>query len=213
MEISELKVSVRNEKGKGAVRKLRAKGLVPGVFYGPGQEPVKIAIVSDDLKTAVKGHEDANPLFNIVFDGEAAKKLSGSTVVIKESQHDVMTHEYLHVDLLKIDMAKKLTVEVSIHYIGKPEGVKMGGILQEVRRKLELEALPTDIPEAIEVDVSELNIGDSLHIQDIELPEGCETDTSINSHGNMVFFGLSRYRDTSKSMSCSRSACFHDKPF
>ncbi len=180
MEIGELKISVRNDKGKGAVRKLRAKGLVPGIFYGPGEESVKIAIDSNTLKTAIGGHEDANPIFNIIPEGEEAKRLEGNRVVLKETQYNILTHEYLHVDLLKIDMAKKLTVEVQIHYTGKPEGVKTGGILQEVRRKLEIDALPSDIPESINVDVSGLNVGDSLHIQDVKLPEGCETDTSVN---------------------------------
>lgn len=180
MEIGELRVSLRNMKGKGAARKLRAKGIVPGIFYGPGEESVKIAIDSNELKTAIKGHEGTNPFFNIVSEGEEANRLGGNTVVLKETQVDILTREYLHVDLLKIDIGKKLTVEVPMHFTGKPEGIKTGGILQEVRRKLEINALPSDIPESIDVDVSSLNVGDSIHIQDVKLPEGCEADISIN---------------------------------
>jgi len=180
MEIGDLKVTTRENTGKGAARKLRAGGKIPGVFYGPGIESVKVAVDTSALKTAFKKGASMSTMFNLISEGKGIEQLSGAKALLREVQRDPLTHEYLHVDLLKIDLAKTIHLDVPLHFIGKAEGVKMGGMLQEIARKIVVKALPTKIPEYIEVDVSALNIGDSLHIKDITLPDGCETDTSTN---------------------------------
>lgn len=180
MEIEKLKVSTRESTGKGAARKLRVTGMVPGIIYGHDTEPLMIKTNSHDLRMIMKGLETTNPFFNIVGEDEGGKRVEGDIVILKELQVHPLTHEYLHIDLHKIDMKKELTVEVPIHFVGKAQGVTMGGILQEIRRQLEISALPAEIPEYIEINVSEMNIGDSLHLGDIQLPKGCSTDTSVN---------------------------------
>ncbi|MBN1573159.1 MAG: 50S ribosomal protein L25 [Deltaproteobacteria bacterium] len=180
MEIEKLKISTRESSGKGAARKLRGSGMVPGIIYGYKTEPLMIKTNTHDLKMTMKGLETTNPFFNIIGEDEGGKRLDGNIVILKELQVHPLTREYLHIDLHKIDMEKELTAEVPIHFVGKPQGVKMGGILQEIRRQLEISALPADIPEYIEVDVSELNVGDSIHLGNIQLPKGCQTDTSVN---------------------------------
>ncbi len=180
MEIEKLKISTRESVGKGAAKRLRASGMVPGIIYGYKTEPVMIKTNTHDFRMTMRGLETTNPFFNIVGEDEGGKKIEGNIVILKELQIHPLTHEYIHIDLHKIDMEKVLTVEVPIHFVGKAEGVKMGGILQEIRRQLDISALPTNIPEYIEVDVSELNIGDSIHLNDIKLPEGCQTEMSVN---------------------------------
>jgi large subunit ribosomal protein L25 len=180
MEIEKLKISTRESSGKGAARKLRGSGMVPGIIYGYKTDSLMIKTNAHDLKMIMKGIETTSPFFSIVGEDEGGKKIEGNIVILKELQVHPLTHEYLHIDLHRIDMEKELTVEVPIHFVGKPEGVTMGGIMQEIRRQLEVSALPAEIPEYIEVDVSELNIGDSLHLSDVQLPKGCSTDTTVN---------------------------------
>ena len=180
MEIGELNVQMRETIGKGPARKLREKGLVPGVVYGHGVEPSKVILDPADIKKGIRTQGGANPLFNIVAEGEGGKKINGKTVVVREIQLNPINYSYLHVDLVSIDVKQEITVEVSLNYTGKSEGVKLGGILQEIRRVVELTAMPADIPRSIDVDVTEMMIGDALHVEDLELPEGCRIDTDIN---------------------------------
>jgi len=180
MEIGELNVQMRETIGKGPARKLREKGLVPGVVYGHGLESTKVILDPADIKKGIRTQGGANPLFSIVAEGEGAKKINGKTVVVREIQLNPINYSYLHVDLVSIDVKQEITVEVSLNYTGKSEGVKLGGILQEIRRVVELTAMPADIPRSIDVDVTEMMIGDALHVEDLELPEGCRIDTDIN---------------------------------
>jgi len=180
MEIGELNVQMRETVGKGPARKLREEGLVPGVVYGQGVESTKIIIDPADIKKGIRTQGGANPLFTIVAEGEGAKKINGKTVVVREIQLNPINYSYLHVDLVSIDVKQEITVEVSINYTGKAEGVKVGGIFQEIRRVVELTALPADIPRSIDIDVTSMNIGDALHVEDLVLPEGCRVDTDVN---------------------------------
>ncbi|MBN1882737.1 MAG: 50S ribosomal protein L25/general stress protein Ctc [Deltaproteobacteria bacterium] len=180
MEIGELNVQMRETVGKGPARKLREEGLVPGVVYGQNVEATKIIIDPADIKKGIRTQGGANPLFTIVAEGEGAKNINGKTVVVREIQLNPINYGYLHVDLVSIDVKQEITVEVSLNYTGKAEGVKAGGILQEIRRVVELTSLPVNIPRSIDVDVTAMKIGDSLHLEDITLPEGCRVDTDIN---------------------------------
>lgn len=180
MEIGELNVQMRDVVGKGAARKLREKGLVPGVVYGHGLESTKVILDPADIKKGIRTQGGANPLFSIVAEGEGAKNINGKTVVVREIQLNPINYSYLHVDLVSIDVKQEVTVEVSINYTGKSEGVKEGGMLQEIRRAVELTSLPVNIPRSIDVDVTAMKIGDSLHVEDLDLPEGCRIDTDVN---------------------------------
>jgi len=180
MEIGELNVQMRETVGKGQARKLREEGLVPGVVYGKGVDSTKVILDPADIKKGIRTQGGANPLFTITAEGEGAKKINGKTVVVREIQLNPINYSYLHVDLVSIDVKQEITIEVTLNYTGKAEGVKLGGILQEIRRVVELTALPADIPRAIDVDVTEMKIGDSLHLEDVTLPEGCRVDTDIN---------------------------------
>ena len=180
MEIGELNVQMRETIGKGPARKLREEGLVPGVVYGQGVESTKVILDPADIKKGIRTQGGANPLFTIVAEGEGAKNINGKTVVVREIQLNPINYSYLHVDLVSIDVKQEITIEVTLNYTGKAEGVKAGGMLQEIRRVVELTAMPVDIPRSIDVDVTAMNIGDALHVEDLDLPEGCRVDTDIN---------------------------------
>ncbi len=179
MELAQLKVEMRQGSGKGAARRLRSDSKLPGIIYGRGEESIKVQVDPAEIRAAVRSHEGSLPVFSIVGVKEA-EKLSGSVVLVRELQTDPVTHEYLHVDLMKVDLSKQITVEVPLHFTGKPLGLKMGGIVDEPVRKLEVMCSPTDIPEFIEVDITNLNVGDSVHVKEIRLPSGCSVDTSVD---------------------------------
>ncbi|MBN2223277.1 MAG: 50S ribosomal protein L25 [Deltaproteobacteria bacterium] len=179
MELAELKVETRQGSGKGAARRMRRNNRLPGIIYGRGEESVKVQVDPAEIRAAVRSHEGSLPVFSIVGINEA-EKLSGSAVIVRELQTDPLTHEYLHVDFMKIDLSKQITVEVPLHFTGKARGLKMGGVMDEPVRKLDVICFPTDIPEFIEVDTTDLDIGESIHLKDILLPKGCSVDTTVD---------------------------------
>lgn len=179
MELAQLKVEMRQGSGKGAARRLRRDNKLPGIIYGRGQESIKVQVDPAEIRAAVRTHEGSLPVFSIIGAGEA-EKLSGGAVLVRELQTDPVTREYLHVDFMKVDLSKQITVEVPIHFVGKARGLKMGGIMDEPVRKLEVLCFPTDIPEFIEVDTTDLELGDSIHINDVKLPKACSVDTTTN---------------------------------
>ena len=169
MERLQVKASSRADKGKGAARKIRAKGEIPGVVYGVGMEPLPLQVNQHDFDTVLKGTEITNVLIDLEIDGKETV-----CVMLRDFQVDIIKRFFTHVDFQKIDLKKKLKLEIPIHLVGKAPGVKEGGILEHTRRTLEVRCLPTAIPEAIDVDVSALDIGDTIHLSDITLPEGVE---------------------------------------
>jgi large subunit ribosomal protein L25 len=175
MERLQVKANLRHEKGKGAARKLRAKGSVPAILYGVGVEPTPLAVNLFDFDKALEGVEGTGVLMDLSIDGKEALP-----VMLRDFQADVITRKFEHLDFQKVDLTKKIKLEVPIHLVGKAPGVKDGGILEHMRRQLEIKCLPTAIPEAIDVDVSQLNLGDILHVSDIKLPEGVEVLTPLD---------------------------------
>jgi large subunit ribosomal protein L25 len=166
MERFEIVAHRREPRGKGGARKLRAKGLIPGIFYGPKTESA--AIVCDRRELIHVLEHGQNVLINLTIrDGLDAKSKSDHVVMVRELQVDPIRAVPIHVDLYEVSMKETMTVEVPIQLIGKPEGTKMGGVLEQVRRELEVECFPADLPTHIEVDVSHLDIGDSIHVRDI----------------------------------------------
>lgn len=170
MEKVHIDATVRKEKGKGAARRLRRKGFVPAVLYGAKRESLSLALTYSDVHRVVERIERENILLELkVKDDKEEEKVEA---VVKEVQRDPVNWRVVHLDLYEIVRGQKVRVYVPVHLIGKPVGVEMGGIIEHELRELEVECLPRDLPSSIDVDVSSLGIGDSLHVRDIKLKEG-----------------------------------------
>lgn len=158
----------REELGKGFTGRLRKEGFVPGVLYGPGiKDTVSIKFKSMELEKAIHGHSGSNVLLNLDIDGK--DKL---TVMVKSLVRHPVVDTLQHVDVINVRMDKVVTVDVPVSLTGKCEGVKLGGIMQQETRTIAVECLPADIPDNIEIDVTNLNIGDSIHVGDVTAPAG-----------------------------------------
>ncbi len=161
-----LKVRPRERVGKEHAKKLRRSGFIPAVVYGQKTPSVLLEIETKSFSALLRGGVGENILVTLSTDDE---KDGQRKVLIREIQRDPVTGDILHVDFHQISLSKKLSIQVPIHLVGTPVGVKEGGILQHVLRELEVECLPTAIPEKFEVDVSNLKIGDSIHVADIKV--------------------------------------------
>ncbi|HEX6938440.1 MAG TPA: 50S ribosomal protein L25/general stress protein Ctc [Longimicrobiales bacterium] len=164
-----LKAAPREERGKGAARRLRAAGRVPAVVYGHGEDARPLSVDAHELERLFSRISVENTLIQLEIDGQP-----GARVLVREVQTHPYRPEVLHVDFYQVHAGERLTVGVPLHLVGTPEGVKMGGVLDQTLHEIEVRCLPDRIPEAIEVDVSGLAVGDSLHIRDVALPEGVE---------------------------------------
>lgn len=177
MAKSVLNVEPRVRIGKGGSRKVRADGLVPAVVYGKGiDESLTLRVEPKALHKAIATAAGWNTLITLKGDGP----FDGKVVILKDMQVDAIRREVMHVDFLAIDLKKKIAVMVPVHPKGKSLGEKEGGTLQLVRHELEVLCLPSDIPTAIEINVEALNVGDVVHVDDIELPEGVEAPHDVN---------------------------------
>jgi large subunit ribosomal protein L25 len=166
-------VSPRSGAGKGVARRLRAGGRIPGVCYGREIPAASISLDARALERLISTSEaGVNTLIGLSVEGGGA--YDGRQVLIKELQRDPVTGRLLHADFYAVDLTQVVKVSVPIHVRGMPEGVKMGGILDQSLRELELECLPQAIPTEILVDVSALVIGQSLHVRDLDLPADVE---------------------------------------
>lgn len=165
----ELAIEARTATGKGVARKLRATGRIPGIFYGEGEpRPVQL-----EAHALVRMLETSSAGINTLIDLKGAG-LDGKVVLVKELQRDPVNGAALHADFYAVDVDRLVTVSVPVHLEGTAAGVKMGGIVDHALREVELECLPRAIPEELRIDVSALEIGDSLHVRDIPLPPGVE---------------------------------------
>lgn len=167
MELRELEVFLRTEKGKGAAHRLRREGKVPAVLYGPEMENCYLSFKPIDLKKILASGARENTLIELKIRQPQSEKIEKKVVMLKELQLHPVKRTYLHADFYAVAMDKKIEVEVPIRLTGKAEGVKAGGILEQPRREVRVRCLPLEIPEYIEVDVSNLKIGDSLHVFDL----------------------------------------------
>ena len=165
MEDIKLIAERRDGVGKGVARKLRAGGKIPGVIYGPETESLPVTVNVKELAALLRAQGGTGKLIALNLNDEPAPR----KVIIRELQRDPVSGDFEHVDLYQVSMKKKLNLTVRIHLNGVPEGVKLGGILQHILRDLEIACLPDNIPDRIELDVSSLEIGDSIHVKDIKL--------------------------------------------
>jgi len=167
MERFEIIANRREPKGKGRARKLRGQGLIPAILYGPKIESTAVACALKDLIRVLEHGQ--NVLINLkIKDGVGDKGESDHVVMVRDFQLDPLKGVPIHADLYEVTMGETMTVEVPVHLIGKPEVTKVGGVLEQIRRDLEIECLPANLPARIEVDVGHLDIGDSIHVRDIK---------------------------------------------
>jgi large subunit ribosomal protein L25 len=161
----ELVTERREGTGKGVARKLRAAGRVPAVVYGQGMESAAVSVDAKDLYHVLRTG-GANVLLDLVVDGKPQLALA------KDVQRDHIRGRYIHVDFLAVSATEKITIQVPVQVIGESVGVKAGGVLEHHLWEIQAECLPGDVPEAIEADITELAVGDSLKVGDLAVPEG-----------------------------------------
>jgi large subunit ribosomal protein L25 len=161
-----LQAVTRSGTGKGAARTLRREGKVPGVIYGHNRPPEALAIETAALNKMLIGVSAGTTVFDVVVDGRPAVK-----ALIREIQRDsVRPGDILHLDLYEVRADEKVTLSVPIHLVGIPDGVRnFGGVLDHSLRELEIEVLPVDIPDHVELDVTALTIGHSLFVRDLKV--------------------------------------------
>ena len=170
MKQVKIKTQIRDEAGKKNARALRREGNIPAVVYKGGQETLSISLVEKELIHALRTSAGENVIINLQI-GDKNKKDQNKTVIIKEIQHHPIKDNILHVDFHEISLTEAITVKVPIETKGEAVGVKRdGGILEHMLWELEIECLPTEIPEKIEVDIDKLEIGDAIYVKDLVVP-------------------------------------------
>jgi len=172
MERVTLKARVRHGLGKGAARSLRRGGFVPGVVYGRGRQPQAVAVEARALDAALHTHAGRNVLIDLdVVDGGDGGR-EPTTVVVKDTQRDIFRRQLMHVDFHAISLTDTIEMSVPVVLKGISKGVSEGGILEHHLREVRVECLPTQIPDEIILDVTELQVGRSLHASDLTIPQG-----------------------------------------
>ena len=174
-----LKATLRDDKGSPESRRLRSEGLLPAVVYGQGMESTSVYIDAREFRNALKTEAGSNIILNIEL-GEKDKV----TALARQIQRHPYKDEFVHVDLIKVDLTQTVEAEVQIHYLGFPIGVREeGGLVQTINNTLRISALPTNIPTSLDIDITHLNVGENVIASDIELPEGVtlanEEDDSV----------------------------------
>lgn len=168
-----LKADRREDSGKGAARKARAAGRVPGVVYGHGADPLHISVDARDLFHTLHTDAGANVLVDLRVDGDHFLAMP------REVQRDHLRGRLLHVDFLRIARDEKITVEVPIQLVGESHGVKEGGVIEHHLWALQVECFPQDVPTSIDADVSALGLNESLKVEDLQLPDKLELQTPL----------------------------------
>ena len=166
MATANLTATPRTTKGKGAARSLRRSGSVPAVIYGHHREPQAVTIATRELERLLEHIAAGSTVIELDIAGKPSRTL------IREIQRHPMKRQILHVDFQELVAGEKVTVQVPLVFVGTPAGVKEGGILDQILHEVEIEVDPAQMPNHLDVDVSELIIGHSLHVSDLKLPEG-----------------------------------------
>ena len=170
MPVGQLQVEFRSKRGKGVARRLRAQGKIPGICYGAHAEPIPIALDPTELVRCLDPEKKRNTVITMRVSGRDGQ--GDLTVMLRDYQIDPLSRQIEHVDFVQIKMDQEIRVTVPIELVGKPEGVKIGGLLNVVYRELEVAAKPSAIPNKISVSVEHLQIGHAIHVSDLKLGEG-----------------------------------------
>ncbi|HEV7994185.1 MAG TPA: 50S ribosomal protein L25 [Gemmatimonadaceae bacterium] len=172
MAIASLSAETRTDKGKGVARKLRAAGRVPAVVYGHAREAQSLSLVTRDLEKLLSQIATGSTVVELTLGGAVTKTL------IREIQRHPFKKQILHVDFQELVAGEKVIVDIPLVYVGVPEGVRLSGaLLEQILHSIEVRVDPSNIPNHIDVDVTHLAMGHSLHVRDIVLPEGLEVLT------------------------------------
>src|SRR6185437_921 len=163
-----LQVKEREHRGSGAARRLRREGFIPGVLYGSGKQPHAICIPERELRRVLTGAGGLHAILDVVLEGQKTTHAS----ILKDYQQDPIRGHISHVDLQEVRLDQPIQASVTIQLVGEPVGVKEGGVLSQVQREINVEALPMEIPEHIDLDVSRMAIGDTLRLSDLRPMEG-----------------------------------------
>src|SRR5437899_1549619 len=164
-QIVSLAASPRTTTGKGAARQARFQGKVPAVIYGHGRETQSLEVEAKALEKALTGVEPASTIIELAVDGMKTRTL------IREIQRHPIRPDIIHVDFYEIHAEEKVKLKVPVHLVGNPDGVRnAGGVLDQVTREVEIEVMPENIPDRVELDVTALKIGDSLHVRELNIP-------------------------------------------
>jgi large subunit ribosomal protein L25 len=163
-----LEVEEREGRGTRASRRLRREGLVPGVFYGRGKPPHAICVPERELRRVLTGPGGLHAILDVVLDGQK----SARPAVLKDFQQDPLKGRLTHIDLQEVRLDQPIQAQVAVHLMGEPVGVTEGGVLSQVQREINVEALPMEIPEHLELDVTGMAIGDTLRLADLPPREG-----------------------------------------
>ncbi len=164
MEAQQISVKKRSLEGSSASRRMRRAGLLPGIIYGIDSNPLSVELETHAVEQVLHHHASETILVDIDLEGEGCV-----SVLLKEVQHHPVSGALVHVDLQRVVANQTLQVEVSLELVGEPEGVKLGGLLDQVMHTILVECLPADLPETVNVDVSDLEIGSVLHVSDLKL--------------------------------------------
>src|SRR2546428_4741665 len=178
-----LKAEPRTATGRSAARRLKARGIVPAVVYGGKEKSQPLQVSARDINATLSHASGENILVELEIAGQKATR----TALLQEVQHSPVGGDILHVDFHAISMDEKIQADVPLEPLGIATGVKnFGGLLEQNLRVLPIECLPRDLPDKVTVDVSALNIGDSIHVRDIKLPDGVTAKTPVDLTGFSV---------------------------
>jgi large subunit ribosomal protein L25 len=163
-----LQVQARESRGSAASRRLRAQGFIPGVLYGNGDNAEAFSIEERELRRALSGESGLHAILDVVLEGQQ----KAHHAVLKDYQLDPVRPRLLHIDLHEVRLDQAIQTQVVVELVGESAGQKEGGVLSQIHREVRVEALPMEVPDHLELDVSAMVIGDSLRLSDLRVPEG-----------------------------------------
>ncbi|WP_300461409.1 50S ribosomal protein L25 [Desulfobacula sp.] len=177
MELIELNAKLREKSGKGAARKLRRNHEIPAIMYGAKKKAEMLSLGTIEFDRIIRKNGSMGLFFNLKVDGDSGEK---KIVMLKDMQMDTFGLNYLHVDLHEVNLDTKVTVSVQVEAVGVSKGVKAGGFLQVIRRELDVVCKPADTPDTIQIDITDLDVGDAIHVDEIDLGEHIEIPHEVN---------------------------------
>jgi large subunit ribosomal protein L25 len=175
LDFLNIRANQRTTRGNGPARVLRREGRIPAILYGPDNEPISIAVNTHELETLLKSSRSGQVFVKLSIDGVGERK-----AILKELQRHPVSGHFIHADFYEVAMDRKIRAMVPVVTRGKSKGVETGGMLQIIRRELEVLCLPDDIPETFEIDITELDMGESIHVEDLPLEGDVEIPHEVN---------------------------------
>jgi large subunit ribosomal protein L25 len=175
LEFFELATKLRTTRGNSPARALRRDGYLPAVIYGPGKETIALSVSVYDMEQVIKKTKTLQVFVNLAIEGQGIR-----TAMLKELQRHPVSGNFIHADFYEVAMDRKINVMIPIVTVGQSKGVELGGMLQIIRHEVEAFCIPSNIPEVIEIDITDLDIGESVHVEDIELEGDVEIVHDVN---------------------------------